>query len=354
MSNLREFSVKLFAFHKEHSFESLKELCEQTQEFLLANYDQLDESEFAKVCTERQITPKRKKEDIRNRLKVFMDTFVKHVYQCSYDPNEFIDLYNLLFNKNGELKYESCSTILSANMDFYRVRSASEYKLYNASELFVIPEDKKNFVGLNRYNQPGRACLYLASTLYLAWEECRRPDFMTVNFSRFVNKKKVKVLDLTISTSFSKYGNFISSFLALLCSAKTNDSDKFKFQYVVPNLMMSLLLCSQNKNKSSSNRYVGIKYISSRRYDCKDFLFNSPSVADAYVFPQPTDSETAEEDKTFLASLFKMTAPRSYFLYKMHRFNFDNKNARISDYNNSLFHQLEMQLKKEETNEING
>jgi hypothetical protein len=351
--NLREFSERLFLFHKSvNDIKNLEELCKETQDYLFREYDNIDESEFSKVNSFAKYTPKDKKAIIREKLKKFTDDSILRIKESKQDFTAVSGFYDLLFKDNGELRYEGCCTTIGADTDFYRVRSASGYKLYNQSELFIVPYEKERFVGQGRYNQPGSAHLYLASTLYLAWEECRRPDFVTVNFSRYVNKKSLRVLDLTISSSFTKYGNFVMAFLALLCSAKTNDDDKYKFQYVVPDLMMKLLLRSQHDVRDSSKRYVGIKYISSRRYECSDFLFNGRYPSDAYVFPQQQANKAKVEDSDSLNKLFKMTDPRSYFLYKLHRLDFDAGSARISDYKNSLFHQLEAQLQNEKLKDI--
>lgn len=56
--------------------------------------------------------------------------------------------------------------------------------------------------------------------------------------------------------------------------------------------------------------------MSSRRYDQKDLLFDDLKLTEAYVFPQrPHDEEHAI--CPYLAKLFRLTEPRSYFLFSL-------------------------------------
>jgi hypothetical protein len=341
MATLREFSKSLYDFHGvSQSVDNLSGLCNAAKEVLLKYYETVDEKEF------NSISPQYDKKCLKDKLTQFIDTVNDAISKSNNDYTQLDKIYGYLFDQGGRAKHKGSVATLTKRTNFYRVRSASDYKLYNREELFVIPPDKLNLVGQYRFNHVGCPCLYLASNLYLAWEECRRPDFTTVNFSRFENVQDLKVLDLTIKPIFRYVGDFYMAYLTLLCCAKANDTDKFKFQYVVPNLMMSLLLRQQSESteRTAKNRLDGIRYLSSRRYDCSDFLFDGHSLSVAFVFPDNSDNS--------LKQLFRMTSPRSYFLYKIHRFNWDAKYARISDYQNSLFYQLECQLKTEKLDKV--
>ena len=92
--------------------------------------------------------------------------------------------------------------------------------------------------------------------------------------------------------------------------------------------------------------------MSSRRYDQNDLLFDDLKLTEAYVFPQrPHDEDHAI--CPYLAKLFRLTEPRSYFLFKSHCFNFFNRTAYVSNYQDSLFYQLEETLKKEKLTKYN-
>lgn len=102
--------------------------------------------------------------------------------------------------------------------------------------------------------------------------------------------RDIKVLDLTIRRDYFYREHFLLAYLTLLCCAKTTDTDKHKFQYVVPQMLMKVLCASQKymkdmiyKSKDKSE-IAGIKYMSSRRYDQKDLLFDGFKLTEAYVF----------------------------------------------------------------------
>ena len=168
----------------------------------------------------------------------------------------------------------------------------------------------------------------------------------------------INVLDLTIRRDYFYREHFLLAYLTLLCCAKTTDEDKHKFQYVVPQMLMKVLCASQKDIKDklkdkSKDKYeiAGIKYMSSRRYDQKDLLFDDMKLTEAYVFPQRPHEEHAI--CPYLAKLFRLTEPRSYFLFKSHCFNFFNRTAYVSNYQDSLFYQLEETLKKEKLTKYN-
>lgn len=79
----------------------------------------------------------------------------------------------------------------------------------------------------------------------------------------------------------------------------------------------------------------------------KTFFFSDENLSYAFVFPQHPHSAN-DEICPCLAKLFKLTEPRTYFLYKTHRFNFYSRKALVSNYQESLFYQLEEKTKKDE------
>ena len=59
---------------------------------------------------------------------------------------------------------------------FYRVRISKNSKLTKPKDLFHIPYDKRYLVSNERYSLAGHPCLYLASALQIAWQECGYPQ----------------------------------------------------------------------------------------------------------------------------------------------------------------------------------
>jgi hypothetical protein len=70
----------------------------------------------------------------------------------------------------------------------YRIRKESEPEpgiVFRKPDLFHIPFDKRHRVARQRYSIQGLPCLYLGGTLYVCWEELRRPKFESIHVARF-------------------------------------------------------------------------------------------------------------------------------------------------------------------------
>lgn len=348
MKTLKEFSEYLYNFHKDPRYDSIESLCKKAEDYFCDGLNDVDEKAFisAKV---KGITAADRKSYVVNWMKSKITEINKIAKdESDNDISATLNLYDILFHKNGKEKYHETLYSVQQGTDFYRMRRADEYQLYDRKGMFLISDDNEKLVGDYRFNPSGYACLYLASHLYLSWEECRRPDFDKVNFSRFRNTKKIDVLDVTIRQNLRYIGDFLMAYLTLLCSAKTTDTENHHFQYLMPHLLMKVLCQSQRNARKSGVPYVyGIKYLSSRRFDQKDFLFQDKKLSEAYVFPQHPHSDS-EKICPKLSGLFRLTEPRTYFLYKTHSVNFSfNKTALTSDYFESLFYKLELQTKKD-------
>lgn len=348
MSTLNEFSNALYLFH-ENEIDincTIQQLCTKAKDFFLANYDKVEPKEFLTIKLLKRSTS-----DFRSRIEHTIDKLndiIKNESDNDLEaPKKF---YEVLFRIDGTPRYGGMTDKINKGGDFYRIRNAKKYVRYDRKGMFAISDKDEKLVGAYRFNPSGYSCLYLASNLYLAWEECRRPDFDTFNFSHFQNTKELTLLDLTIRNRLVSDGHFIMAYLAMLCCAKTTDNDIHNYQYVVPQLLMKALCLS--RKKSSKKVIDGIKYISSRRYDQKDFLFKDKNLSFAYVFPQSPHKDT-EDLCPKLANMFKLSEPRTYFLYKLHRFNFSPHTAFVSEYQNSLFFQMEQIVKNDKIDRYN-
>lgn len=360
MSTFSDFSDALYAFHKLKAgdgtgqYHSIETLCEVAELYFLEELANVDEKEFRRTRLPGR-TAAIKKSGFITWIKTIIDEINEIVKrEADNDLCATQDLFDLLFDKGtGAIKYKHLVTSIPSATNFYRVRGAEKYMIYDRKGLFIISDNLERLTGAYRFNPSGYACLYLASNLYLAWEENRRPDFDTVNFSRFQNTRAVKILNIMICREYIYQEHFLMSYLALLCCAKTTDKDKHNFQYVVPQMIMKVLCQSQrvaerfaSKTGKRLQEIDGIMYLSSRRYDQKDFLFSDKNISYAFVFPQHPHSVN-DEICPYLANLFKLTEPRTYFLYKTHRFNFYSRKAFVSNYQESLFYQLEEETKKD-------
>ena len=252
MGTFADFSHALNGFHLskagygEKHYHSIESLCAVAKEFFEDELGKIDEREFghihlfgAKACEKKDRLAK-----WIVRIIAKINALVKA--ESNNDLYAADGLYRLLFDeKTGLPQYKHLTSVVKKHTDFYRVRNAKKYELYDRKGMFVLSDRLEHLVGPGRFNPSGYACLYLASNLYLAWEECRRPDFDTFNFSRFQNTRDLELIDLTIRRTFYYREHFLLAYLALLCTAKATDEDKHKFQYVVPQMMMKVLCASQ-------------------------------------------------------------------------------------------------------------
>lgn len=343
MSTIKEFSSKLYSFHKDYDtkISTFEKLISTAKREFFKYYDDIDVTEFVHVRALSAVAST-KKSLLREKLYTLITKFNHLAKKYHYDQTVLLQIYDLFFDKHGRLKRNRGIEIIDKGKDFYRIRGSKEYKLFKRKDLFVIADDKENLVGKYRFNTDGNACLYLADNLYLAWEECRRPDFSMANFARFENTRDLNVIRITIPAKMATESDFLMSYFALLCSSKANDDDKHRYQYEVPNLFMEMLKVSCSKGGNLD----GIHYLSSRRFECEDFLFNAKDIDNAYVFLQ-REHKSIDEVCPKLKNSFIMTKPRTHFLYKTHRFSFDVSIAYISNYQHSMFYQIENQLKKE-------
>lgn len=252
MSTLRDFSQALYDFHSEKVdlYNSIKSLCSVAKEYYITELGNVEESEFNATHL-FGLTPSEKKRKlltwITEEIQEIND-IVKR--ESDNDLHAAEELYNRLFDVGtAKPRYANMTCNLDAHTDLYRIRSAEKYNLYDRKGMFLLSDKLENLVCAHRFNPSGYACLYLASNLYLAWEETRRPDFYTLNFSRFQNTRKVEVLDLTINKNCKFQGQFLMAYLSLLCGVKTTDKDKHNYQYVVPQMMMKVLCHCQKSMK---------------------------------------------------------------------------------------------------------
>lgn len=145
---------------------------------------------------------------------------------------------------------------------FYRVRASSNEKLKAPKDLFHIPYKKRHLVSNERYSLAGHPCLYLASQLYVAWQECGYPheyyysEFQYQDnvssdgntdewkFITFLSPRRVALkYFVAINQPEDKYLNLAQSCLLsyplmFACSiVNLNGNSAFKPEYVIPQML---------------------------------------------------------------------------------------------------------------------
>lgn len=159
----------------------------------------------------------------------------------------------------------------------FRMRNGTN-RVFSKNEMFHIPFDRREIIKTQRYSIPGLPCLYLGNSIYICWEELRRPNINNVQVSRFeIDKSRFKLLDLSFLPAgfIQSYENLKKNsiqglnltnlFLSYIitwplmasCSIVTsNDDGHFKPEHIIPQLLLQWV--------SVKHKLDGIKYMSTR------------------------------------------------------------------------------------------
>lgn len=207
--------------------------------------------------------------------------------------------------------FESFYTLFVKNVDslrlgtikqdspLYRMRVGKNgYEEFTtASEMSHIPFEYNHKVGNERYSMSGFPSLYLGSSVYVCWEEMRRPDIDYANIALFKTISTIKVIDLSNKEHYHFTSERFADCLVLACSFPVQfPDDPFKPEYIIPQMLLQSLV-RYNRNSSNEERIVGIKYSSTHLKDSKLWI-NFPEnrknrqLFYNYVFPAFDRKET--------------------------------------------------------------
>lgn len=259
-----------------------------------------------------------------------------------YETGNYVDsipkMHRIIFNESNQLRPGFTPYLISRNSYWYRMRSAEKYEVYKKEGLYLISDDKLELVATQRFNGEGWPVLYLASSLYCAWEEVRRADISQVNFAAFKAQRIIPVLDIAPPSQIIAIGSFIRAYFSIICSCEvTEDKIAHKWQYVVSNLLMNTVRYHiDHAGKQPS--VFGIHYLSSKWSHADEYQLEPSGIMDAVVLP-------ASER---LHASFLMTDPRTLFFYHARHIGYWNPDiAYTSEYKSTIFFALEEQLKRE-------
>ena len=90
---------------------------------------------------------------------------------------------------------------LDPNYVYYRAR-VSENILRTREDMFHVPYTNRGNVTNKRYSISGHPCLYLGRSVYICWEELRRPHIENIYISAFKTKNKINVLDYDTNVDY--------------------------------------------------------------------------------------------------------------------------------------------------------
>ena len=211
-------------------------------------------------------------------------------------------------------------------LKYYRTRM-KEDKPFKELDLFHVPFDKRGSVTTKRYSIPGYPCLYLGKSIYVCWEEMKRPALSDFATSAFKAQEEIELLDLRLRKRMHSEEDCLA-FLKMLpiilaCSLSvTNEKDNFKPEYILPQLLLHIIVVrNQNKQESEAKenkatRIGGIEYTSTVANDDFEFVNKTSSstynLTDCIVLPVRITDKTKTRYCTVLARQFHITKPKYY------------------------------------------
>lgn len=229
--------------------------------------------------------------------------------------------------------------ILKRGSELYRMRKQDGYRLFKRIEMFHMPTNMTNKLANARYSLNGFPCLYLGTSLYVCWEELRRPDIVKTNYVKMVANEDICVYSTLCPEKFNDRNDVIQFVLFALCSKVVpNDSDSFQYVYAFPELVLLLLI----HYKKDTKEPYGIKYVSSRYFN-NDGDFTSEGIFYNYVLPVYGD---CDDDHLCigLRKAFKVSETKALYAYQIYGKQTGLSRCRPNEYTNTLFHRLEKDI----------
>jgi len=209
----------------------------------LKRFDQVNE----KVVTVPGLKSVQTMSAIIQRQRKFIDGIIKTI-EVYYDGQP-AQAYEI-FVKTMDNRIKSFATLqtlkdFKAGESFYRIRTKEENYPLRPSEMFHIPFHLRGKVTTQRYSIPGFPSLYLAKSLYVAWEELKRPNLDKFQAVRLESTETLRCLDLLrpklqrSTMDKAAYRYLMIWPLIAACSIKVaNPEDSFKPEYILPQLLL--------------------------------------------------------------------------------------------------------------------
>lgn len=268
---------------------------------------------------------------------------VIQLYLSGSQSEAFLKFYTLFSSHISSIRF----SYIKKNINLYRMRTGKNgYEEFETKEeMFHIPFDYNHLVGNERYSISGFPSLYLGSSVYVCWEEIKRPELDYTNIALFKPVEDVKVLDLSMPKFLHFTKERFSDCLVLACSMPVNNpSAPFKPEYIIPQMLLQSLVKYNKENEN--DRIEGIKYTSTHIKDNslwiafpanrknKELFFN-------YVFPAYDRIEKGISCR--LDALFQfyqcITYNKMKLMYPDYKYEMND-----TSYNRSVFGKIEQLL----------
>lgn len=209
---------------------------------------------------------------------------------------------------------------LNTPLDLYRIRSVKEnVDLTSPKDMFHIPYSERYLAVEQRFSPKETPCLYLGTSSYDCWIECREPGLETVYVSGFrpVDKgEKLKILNLAVSEGLingmytKKSDDYLSPehflqneimrifplVIATSFSVKEKEENRERVEYIIPHLIMQVL---------REFDIDGVAYLSKRVESCIQYPCAINIALPAYDISE-------EKEYGEICGCFKVTPPKKF------------------------------------------
>lgn len=281
-----------------------------------------------------------------------------YVYEDKLEAESLFS--NLLYE---ESIYEELRNIFSKKMNLkegeydpinplYRVRIFNSGCPTNKYDLFHIPFELKNKAATGRYSSPELLCLYLGDSLDVCFKELNidiklssniyiscfkylgsekildfgwRPAYWAARIDH-IREKNINIDSIDESIISFIIANGVLWPLIAISSIKLKNNNLFKFEYVIPQLLLKWITEKDDKE----NKIAGIRYFSTKIDEYNTGRNNGIRGTVNFVFP--TRTKPCKGYCEELKKLFKMTDPEQFSLF--------NTGCYDKYFDNSIFYEI--------------
>lgn len=200
---------------------------------------------------------------------------------------------------------------------YYRAR-INDGTIKSYSDMFHIPNNKREIIKTERFSALGYPCLYLGNSVYDCWEEMGRPSFDELYFSGYKVVEEFKVYDLRKPNKEDFENKYLPDLLKRLvyviaCQFKVlHREGHFKPEYIIPQLIIELIISSNRKKKETEcgpySMAWGVAYTSTHLAD--DFPYKEDYLENIAI--PVVDNNIEQSYCNYLMSLFEISDPICY------------------------------------------
>lgn len=265
------------------------------------------------------------------------------LYLSGCQADAFETFYSLFIQNVDSLRFGN----IQNGSPLYRMRVGNNgYEEFTSNEeMSHIPFQYNHKVGNERYSMSGFPSLYLGSSVYVCWEEMRRPNIDYANIALFKAMADVKVIDLSNKEHYHFTTQKFADCLVLACSIPVQfPNDPFKPEYIIPQMLLQSLV-RYNRDCKKEESIAGIKYSSTHIKDSKLWI-NYPEnrrnreLFYNYVFPAFDRKESGSSEE--LNKIFQFWNCITYNKLKL--MNPDITSDKTDLYGRSVFGKIEYKL----------